>query len=147
MKRALPNPSGTFSRDPMLESLLRDPAPERPISSVPPALPGERHRSLDEMAADLEALRRPIAKVTPERARRQALNAAALERFRFAIDELVNMGWSRDRIARHLGCAQTTVDDVYDGNRLVSAWMLDALPDVQVLIAQKRIEQLKKRAG
>lgn len=105
-----------------------------------------RRVSIEELRADLASMR-PIAKTRPpERVKREALNAPALERFRWGVDTLRMRGWSRDHIARHLGCTLQTLSDVYEGHRYVSAWMLDALPDVQVELAELRCEQLKRGA-
>lgn len=137
-------------RDELLDELCGPPTPRRLESGFPPQAPpssrsGEHRRpSIDDLHAELNALLRPIAKARPEKLKREALNAPALERFRLGVDLLEAAGWSRSKLARRLGCAQTTLDDVYDGHRYVPSWMEDALPEVQVELTQKRVEQLKK---
>jgi hypothetical protein len=90
----------------------------------------------------------PLAKTKPpQEAKRDALNEPARLRFVYGLDTLRARGWSRDRIARYLGCTTKTLEDVYFGHRRVATWMLDALPEVQEDLHQLRLAQLRKQAG
>lgn len=146
--------------DPLLDSLLEK---RRPVSSLPPARPGERARSLEEMAdelsvpslgelaAGLEARQRPgIAKTTPGALPRSRENAEAHTRYIAAVDELRRHGWSWDRLARYLNLTKTHVIGIYHGHRYVTAWVLDEmdkLPDLDVLPTRLRLVQVNKRMG
>jgi hypothetical protein len=39
-------------RDPLLDELSGPPTPRKPVSSSPPAFPGDRHRTFEELCAD-----------------------------------------------------------------------------------------------
>lgn len=132
-----------MKRDPLLDSLLvRD---GKPTSSVPPKRPGERHRSLEEMARELEASALPSAKPGPVKAWRLAANEPARTRFVAAVDQLDALGWSWERIGALLGCTKQHVMGLYHGSSCVPAYMLDTLdelPELNALPTRLRNRQL-----
>jgi hypothetical protein len=132
----------------LLDSLLRH--GERPISSVPPALPGERARSLEEMADDLARALRPPVKVSPSSARRAELNRGVLCRYRAMCDYVLSHGWSWRRIAREAECTVEHVQACYDGSRNVPGWLLEAFPaEAQGEAIRVHIDQVRcaRKAG
>jgi hypothetical protein len=103
---------------------------------------------LDAIDRELDSLVPGLAKTRPTGLPRAAENEPARERFVEAIKRLRTAhGWSWDRVARCLGCSKTMVISVYDGDRYVSAWMLDlldALPELQALPTHIRVAQLRR---
>ena len=135
----------------LAEYRFRDMAPDSSRSGEHRVL--QRYTATEEVSkvvksSPLNEVPRPIAKAGPVPAdRRELLNAEAIDRLRLGVDTLRRCGWSWDAIARHLGCTQTFLKDAYAGNRKLPAWLIDGLPEVQGVIAEKLREQLRKRAG
>jgi hypothetical protein len=103
---------------------------------------------LNKLEAILTGLIRPIAKTRPGELPRSEQNAAALERFRAAVDFLLASGASWRSIARTSGCTVTLVQSVYAGHRYVPTWLLDSLPmPAQHEIERVRLGQLRRAAG
>lgn len=102
---------------------------------------------LDAVTRELDALCPGIAKTKPLKRRRAEQNADALELFRKGIDLIDGMKLSRDKLAARLNCTSQFIDDVYNDARDVPAWILLALPEVQVEIAKLRVVQLSRKTG
>ena len=103
---------------------------------------------IDKLDAILKGLIRPLAKAAPGALPRSEQNAAALERFRAAVDYLLANGTSWRRIARDSGCTVTMLQGVYSGHRYVPTWLLDSLPmPAQHEIERVRLAQLRDKTG
>lgn len=139
----------TPARRPAVDDLVDELVRDKPTSGIPPALPGERHRSLEEMGEQLACVARPLAKAKPERLPRAEQNAQALARYQKAIDFLMREHrWSWRKIARHLRCTVTTVQAVYKGHRYVPSWMLDGLPrEARAEAARIEFQQINGKVG
>jgi hypothetical protein len=66
---------------------------------------------------------RPIAKCSRDNQRSRTRAA-----FVHALEVLVGLGWSLNRIAEHMGCSLRLLLDMRDGARPVYDWALAALP-------------------
>jgi hypothetical protein len=102
---------------------------------------------LDAIDRELNALVPRLAKTRPTGLPHAEENEPARQRYVAAVNALKANGWSWDRLARFLNCAKTTVISVYDGDRYVSAWMLDRLddmPELQALPTHMRVAQLRR---
>lgn len=97
----------------------------------------------EQLAEELALAIRPPAKcirLDP----RAAWDERARSKLRAMVDAAVASGTSWRELSRGLGCTLRHLQDVYEGNRRVPAWMLEGLPEdthehaIRIWIAQLR---------
>ena len=79
------------------------------------------------LSAELDAVLRPPARAI--RDPHAAFDERARSKIRAMVDAARADGMSWNQIARQLDCTLRHLQDVYEGNRRVPAWMIEQMPE------------------
>lgn len=83
---------------------------------------------IEKLEGELEMILRPPVKAMRDRNAAHKKQAAC--RFRKMVDAACESGrWNPYSLARRLGISNQYFRDLYKGNRLIQAWIFEALPE------------------